>query len=161
MTMITPDIKKTGAASERLNATSWEVTVVPMLAPRITPAACDRFIRPAFTKLTTMTVEALDDWMIAVKKMPTSIPENRLVVKNSRIPLSLAPAAFSRPSLINFIPYKKSPRPPAIGNRKELIAASLVYIKFNIDFTNTLLLFYFKISKETRKTDCHFSLYKV
>ena len=61
MTMITPDIKKTGAASERLNATSWEVTVVPMLAPRITPAACDRFIRPAFTKLTTITVEALDD----------------------------------------------------------------------------------------------------
>ena len=38
-TIITPAIKKTGAISERLKETSWEVTVVPMLAPRITPAA--------------------------------------------------------------------------------------------------------------------------
>ena len=38
-TIITPAIKKTGAISERLKETSWEVTVVPMLAPRITPVS--------------------------------------------------------------------------------------------------------------------------
>ena len=37
------------------------VTVVPMLAPMMTPMDCPRVIRPAFTKLTTMTVVADDD----------------------------------------------------------------------------------------------------
>ena len=34
------------------------VKVVPTLAPNITAIDCARVIRPAFTKLTTMTVEA-------------------------------------------------------------------------------------------------------
>lgn len=37
------------------------VTVVPTLAPMMTPMDWRRVIRPAFTKLTTMTVVALDD----------------------------------------------------------------------------------------------------
>ena len=37
------------------------VTVVPMFAPIITPTDCVRVSRPAFTKLTTITVVALDD----------------------------------------------------------------------------------------------------
>ena len=37
------------------------VTVVPMLAPIITPAACSNVRRPAFTKLTTMTLVAEED----------------------------------------------------------------------------------------------------
>ena len=35
----TPHSRITGAAAERLRDTSWEVMVVPMLAPKITPAA--------------------------------------------------------------------------------------------------------------------------
>ncbi len=37
------------------------VTVVPILAPIITPIACASESSPAFTKLTTMTVVALED----------------------------------------------------------------------------------------------------
>ena len=34
-----PTRRITGAYADRLNETSWEVIVVPMLAPKITPAA--------------------------------------------------------------------------------------------------------------------------
>ena len=37
----------------------WPVTVVPMLAPMMTPMACVRVMSPASTKLTVMTVVAL------------------------------------------------------------------------------------------------------
>ena len=41
--------------------TSHAVTVVPILAPMMTLIAWARVSRPALTKLTTMTVVALDD----------------------------------------------------------------------------------------------------
>ena len=84
-----------------------------MLAPKITPAAWYRFISPEFTKLTTMAVQAEEDWIIPVKTIPTNMPVKRLVVKNSRIRRSLAPATFSMESLIRSMPNRKSPRPPA------------------------------------------------
>ena len=43
------------------HATIHAVTVVPMLAPIITPIACAKVRRPAFTKLTTITVVADED----------------------------------------------------------------------------------------------------
>jgi len=46
------------ARSVSLRDTICAVTVVPILAPRITPAAWLRFISPALTKPTTMTVVA-------------------------------------------------------------------------------------------------------
>lgn len=61
-----------------------------------------------------MAVQADDDWMMAVNTTPTTMPEKRLVVKISRMRLSLAPATFSMESLITRIPNRKSPRPPAI-----------------------------------------------
>ncbi len=61
ITITTPMITTRGAISDRLNAISCPVTVVPILAPRITPDACIRFIRPELTKLTTITVVALED----------------------------------------------------------------------------------------------------
>ncbi len=61
ITIRTPMITKTGAMSARSNAISCPVTVVPMFAPRIIPGACASFIRPEFTKLTTITVVALED----------------------------------------------------------------------------------------------------
>ena len=109
----TPTITNNGATSDRLNAISCPVIVVPIFAPRITPVACIRFISPEFTKLTTITVVALEDCMIAVNIRPTIIPTKRFLVKNSKIPLILAPAAFSSPSLISFIPNKNKPSPPS------------------------------------------------
>ena len=35
----TPHSRNTGATADRLKDTSWEVMVVPMLAPKMTPAA--------------------------------------------------------------------------------------------------------------------------
>jgi len=62
---ITPAITATGASFDGLKNsahstedTSHPVTVVPMLAPMITPMAWVRFISPAFTNPTTMTVVA-------------------------------------------------------------------------------------------------------
>ena len=37
------------------------VTVVPILAPIITPMDCDKVSNPAFTKLTTITLAADED----------------------------------------------------------------------------------------------------
>ena len=52
--------KKSGfnAPAHSLADTSHAVIVVPTLAPMITPAACVRFMIPAFTKPTTITVVA-------------------------------------------------------------------------------------------------------
>ena len=80
------------------------VTVVPMLAPMMTPMDCARVISPAFTKLTTMTVVALDDWMSAVMRIPVSTPITRFLVMAARMLRRRSPANFSRPSDIVFIP---------------------------------------------------------
>ena len=55
---------------------------------------------------------ALEDWITAQKRIPTSVPRIRFVVTASRMLRILAPAAFSRPSLICFMPSRKSPSPP-------------------------------------------------
>ena len=98
-----------------MNDTSCEVTVVPILEPKITPTACVSVIKLELTNATTSAVQADDDWITAVKNRPTSIPVNRFVVKNSRIDLILAPAAFSMPSLMTCMPNKNSASPPANG----------------------------------------------
>ena len=80
------------------------VTVVPMLAPMMTPMAWVRFISPALTNETIMTVVALELWMSAVTKMPVSTPVTRFLVMEARMVLNRSPANFSSPSLIIFIP---------------------------------------------------------
>ena len=80
------------------------VTVVPILAPIMTPMDCAKVIRPALTKLTTITVVADEDCMMAVMRIPVSTPMTRLPVIAARIARSLLPANFSKPSLIIFIP---------------------------------------------------------
>ena len=47
------------------NETIQAVTVVPIFAPKMTPIACYRERISALTKLTTITVQALDDCMAA------------------------------------------------------------------------------------------------
>ena len=59
--MIAPAKTNSGAMALSLNATSIAVTVVPMFAPRMMPQASVRRISPELTKLTTITVAALED----------------------------------------------------------------------------------------------------
>ncbi len=70
------------------------VTVVPTLAPKMTAIDCARLIRPAFTKLTTITVEALELWIRAVMTMPVSTPVTLFLVIMPRIFLRRSPATF-------------------------------------------------------------------
>ena len=70
------------------------VTVVPILAPIMTPMDWERVSRPALTKLTTMTVVAEEDCTRAVINTPVNTPVTRLVVIAVRIFLSRSPANF-------------------------------------------------------------------
>ena len=101
------------------------VMVVPILAPIMTPILCTKVIRPALTKLTTITVVALELWMSAVIKIPVNTPMTLLRVMEDRIPLRRSPANFSRPSLMIFIPYRKRASEPI--RLKRLINVSIVY----------------------------------
>lgn len=93
------------------------VTVVPILAPIMTPIDWVSVRRPAFTKLTTITVVADEDWMSAVINIPVSTPVTLFVVIAVSIRRKLSPANFCRPSLMIFIPYKNSAKEP-ISRRK-------------------------------------------
>ena len=53
--MIAPTNSMSGAKVVILNAVICAVTVVPILAPMITPTACIRLMSPAFTKPITIT----------------------------------------------------------------------------------------------------------
>ena len=61
VTVSAPTNRIIGATPVRLNATSCEVMVVPILAPKMIPTDCANDINPAFTKLTTITVVAPED----------------------------------------------------------------------------------------------------
>ena len=114
------------AAMFTLNPTAeiiHAVTVVPMLAPMMTPILWPSVISPAFTKLTTITVVALDDWMSAVISTPVSTPITRFLVIAARILRRRSPANFSRPSDIVFIPKRNNAREPT--SEKMLIINSI------------------------------------
>ncbi len=108
---MTPAITATGAILDGLrnsahstDDTSHPVTVVPILAPMITPIACARFIRPALTNPTTMTVVADELWITAVIAAPSITPVSLFLVSTSRSDFILFPAAFSSPCAIICIP---------------------------------------------------------
>ena len=88
------------------------VTVVPMFAPIITPTDCTRDSSPALTKLTTITVVALEDWIIAVIKRPVRTLFKEFEVIAASMPLIFSPATFWRAPLISVIPYRNRPREP-------------------------------------------------
>lgn len=81
-----------------------EVTVVPILAPMMIPTTWDSFMIPEFTKPTTITVVAEDDWITAVTPIPRRTALMGLEVSVSRILSSFPPATFASPSPIKFIP---------------------------------------------------------
>ena len=86
------------------SAMSWPVIVVPMFAPMMIHTAWRSVIMPEFTKPTTMTVVAEEDWITAVMPAPTRTPRKRFAVSFSRICFIRFPAAASRPELIICIP---------------------------------------------------------
>lgn len=73
------------------------VTVVPILAPIMTPMDCESVNNPALTKLTTITVVAEEDCTSAVISTPVNIPVTLLVVIAVNIFRSLSPANFEAP----------------------------------------------------------------
>ena len=85
--------------------------LVPILAPMIMPIACDTFIMPAFTKPTTITVVADDDWIIAVTAVPSRMPFSGVLVSLYKISSSLLPAAFFSPSPIRDMPNRNRATP--------------------------------------------------
>src|SRR6056297_914792 len=90
------------------------VTVVPILAPRRTPMACGKVIRPAPTNPTVMTVVALDDWTRAVTAAPLATPVRGVVVNEASNCRRRAPAVARSPSVMIFMPNRKRPIPPRI-----------------------------------------------
>ena len=102
------------------------VIVVPTLAPIIIPIACDSFMIPEFTKPTTMTVVADEDWITAVTKAPSSTALIGFEVSRSKILSSLPPDIFVSPSPIVFIPYKNRARPPSIVRTSKIFIPSLL-----------------------------------
>ena len=100
-----------------VSETIQAVIVVPIFAPMMMPTACERFIMPAFTKPTTMTVVAEDDCTSAVIAAPSTTAIKRFFVTMSRKPEIRLPAAFCMPSLMTDIPYRNIPNPPRRRNR--------------------------------------------
>ena len=114
------------------NKTNHAVIVVPILAPIITPADCLRFNRPAFTRLTVITVVTEDDCTIAVELKPVITPLNLFEVIDPNILRSRSPAVRCIPSLIIFIPKMKSPREP-IRIKNFITPQPLSVLAFTLD----------------------------
>jgi hypothetical protein len=62
----------------------------------------------------TITVVALEDWMMAVIPRPDKTRFIGFeVIHGRKIVLSLSPEIFWRPELIIYIPYRRRPRAPS------------------------------------------------
>ena len=70
------------------------VTVVPILAPMMTPMALARDSRPALTKLTSINVVAVEDWTRAVTTIPVRTRLNAVEVIAAMNDLNFSPAIF-------------------------------------------------------------------
>ena len=78
----------------------------------MTEIACGSVISPALTKPIAMTVVAELLCRTAVTSAPASAPIIGFFVKKLRIFFMRSPAVFCRASLIVFMPYRKSAKPP-------------------------------------------------
>ena len=92
------------ASAVVLNATICAVTVVPTLAPKITPTDWVKVRSPALTKPTTSTVVTDDDWMTAVTMAPVIAPRIRFPVSLASSTFICLPAAAFSPSVIFSMP---------------------------------------------------------
>ena len=87
---------KTFSLSMPVSAKIHAVSVVPMLEPMMTPMVCPSSMTPEFTRPTSITVMAEEDWMAMVMPAPSSRLLKGLEVMRLSIRSSLPPAIFSR-----------------------------------------------------------------
>ena len=92
------------------------VRVVPMFEPMITPTVCPSSMIPEFTRPTSMTVSADEDWIAIVITAPKKRLFAGLEVNPFRIFWRLPPASFSRLPDITCIPNRKKASPPQSCN---------------------------------------------
>ena len=99
-----------------------EVSVVPILAPKITLRVWENSMIPELTRPTSITVTADEDWTAMVITAPRIMLITGLdVIFFSRCS-SLPPAIFSRLPDITFMPNRKNARPPIrVMNEKIVI----------------------------------------
>ena len=79
---------------------------------------------PEFTKPTTITVVADDDWITAVTPAPKSTALIGFDVRFSKILSSYPPDTLARASPIICIPYKNRASPPTIVNTLKISIVS-------------------------------------
>ena len=96
------------------------VVVVPRLAPMMTPIDWIRVRRRAWTKLTTMTVVAEEDWTRQVTRNPVITPANRFPVIERMILRSRSPENCWIDSLMRRIPNRNTPKLPNIMKNKDM-----------------------------------------
>ena len=83
---------------------SHAVRVVPILEPMMTPMVCPSSITPEFTRPTSMTVMAEEDWMAMVIPAPSSRLLMGVEVMRLRRRSNRPPAIFSRLLDMTYIP---------------------------------------------------------
>ena len=103
------------------------VTVVPMLAPIITPIDCLSVIIPEFTKPTTITVVADELCITEVTTSPVRKPVILLFVSLASIFLRLPPALRSSASPITLIPKRNRHKPPIRVNALKMSIFLLLF----------------------------------
>ena len=89
------------------------VMLVPIRAPWMTDTACSSFIMPEFTKPTTITEVAEEDWITAVTPVPRIKPRSGVPLRRYRTSSILLPATRFRPSPIRDMPKRNSATPPS------------------------------------------------
>lgn len=98
--------------TENPSEVTHAVSVVPILAPIMTPTALPKDSKPAFTKLTTMIVVADEDWTRAVRTVPVRTRLKAFEVIEAMKDLRRSPADFCKPSLMSAIPKRNMHRAP-------------------------------------------------
>ena len=119
--------KKTFSPPRSERRMIWPVTVVPILAPMMTPIACGSCMMPEFTRPMTITVVAAEDWIKPVSTAPEITAITVVEVSFLRMPSILPPASFSRPEPMILMPYKNSAMPPASEITEKIFIVSPVF----------------------------------
>ena len=109
------------------HATIWPVTVVPMLAPKMTVAACVSDMMPALRNPMAMTVVAPELWMATAHKVPMPTPSSLLFEADENRSRSLPEPSVSRFLLIMEQATRKTPTP---ATRVRMAVAIWMFVMF-------------------------------
>lgn len=130
--------------TENPSEVTHAVSVVPILAPIMTPTALPKDSKPAFTKLTTMIVVADEDWTRAVRTVPVrtrlkafEVIEAMKVATISGTGMSEAQAALSAAQA----DMSSAQHAFQVSKNAILYGIAALHTLFNV--TNTLILIWF------------------